>query len=109
MLRTSHVLLAAIVGACCFAASAGDLELYARIDPAPARAEITLHGAEFPYSAATNADSEGRFRFKDLDAGAHTVAVVAPRFRPGSPNRRRRPHTGGFRRPGESHDSVRAV
>jgi hypothetical protein len=77
MLRKSHVLLIAITGAMCLTAYAGGLELDARIDPPPRRAQVTLRGADFPFAAATTAGSQGRFKFRGLEPGIYTVDVFA--------------------------------
>jgi Tfp pilus assembly protein PilF len=73
-------MLAAIGGVLGIAAFAGELELQARIDPAPTEAEVTLRGAGFPFLAETRSNEEGRFRFRKLDAGAYTVDVLAPGY-----------------------------
>jgi tetratricopeptide (TPR) repeat protein len=52
-------------------------ELIGQISP-PGRASVTLHGATDPFSASTLADHAGRFRFRDLQAGAYTLSAFVP-------------------------------
>ena len=40
------------------------------------RAEVTLFGATFPFTASTLSDEHGRFRFQRLSPGAYTVSVL---------------------------------
>jgi tetratricopeptide (TPR) repeat protein len=40
------------------------------------RAEVTLFGATFPFTASTLSDEHGRFRFQKLQPGAYTVSVL---------------------------------
>jgi len=52
-------------------------ELAGRIVP-EGPAAVSLFGAVTPFSAATLADARGRFRFRDLLAGAYTLSVFLP-------------------------------
>ncbi len=52
-------------------------ELAGRIVPGDAAA-VSLFGAVTPFSAATLADEQGRFRFRDLLAGTYTLSVFLP-------------------------------
>ncbi|MBI3667099.1 MAG: tetratricopeptide repeat protein [Acidobacteria bacterium] len=52
-------------------------ELAGQIQPETS-AEVFLHGATTPFSAATRSDPRGRFRFRKLPAGAYTLAVYVP-------------------------------
>jgi Tfp pilus assembly protein PilF len=52
-------------------------ELIGQVAPA-ARASVTLHGATTPFSDATLADASGRFRFRDVQAGAYTLSAFVP-------------------------------
>lgn len=60
-------------------ALAGDLlyELSGRLVPKE-RALVVVFGTSSPFQAETSADDEGRFRFRDLRAGAYTIAVTIP-------------------------------
>jgi Tfp pilus assembly protein PilF len=59
--------------------AAGDAryELSGRIVP-ECEAAVSLHGATAPFSASTQADPRGRFRFRSLLEGTYTVAVFVP-------------------------------
>lgn len=48
-----------------------------RTEPARA-ASVTIYGAVNPFTASTLAGPDGRFRFKDLQAGSYTLAVFVP-------------------------------
>jgi tetratricopeptide (TPR) repeat protein len=52
-------------------------ELNGRIVPA-SPATISLFGAATPFHAETVADAQGRFRFRKLDPGSYTVAILIP-------------------------------
>jgi tetratricopeptide (TPR) repeat protein len=52
-------------------------ELIGQVVP-EARASVTLHGATTPFSASTLADHRGRFRFRNVEAGAYTLSVFMP-------------------------------
>lgn len=51
--------------------------LEGRIEP-PRTASVTIYGAITPFTATTLAGVNGRFRFKELEAGAYTLAVFMP-------------------------------
>jgi len=59
-----------------FAAEPG-YELSGRVVP-ECEAAVSLHGATSPFSASTQSDTRGRFRFRGLLAGTYTVAVLVP-------------------------------
>jgi Tfp pilus assembly protein PilF len=44
----------------------------------PERAMVSLFGANAPFQAQTESDGSGRFRFRNLSAGAYTIAVYVP-------------------------------
>ena len=52
-------------------------ELNGRIVPA-SPAAVSLFGAATPFHAETVADAQGRFRFRKLDPGSYTVAILIP-------------------------------
>ena len=52
-------------------------EISGRIVPADAAA-VSLFGAVTPFSAATLADEQGRFHFRDVLAGTYTLSVFLP-------------------------------
>ncbi len=52
-------------------------ELNGRIVPA-SPAAVSLFGAATPFHAETLADAQGRFRFRKLDPGSYTVAILIP-------------------------------
>ena len=53
-------------------------ELNGQIDPLRARVTVVLHGATSPYTARTQSDSRGRFRFSGLAAGPYTLRAFVP-------------------------------
>jgi tetratricopeptide (TPR) repeat protein len=59
------------------AAGDGRFELSGQIVP-ESSAAVYLHGAVTPFTSSTLADTNGRFRFRDLQAGAYTLAVFVP-------------------------------
>ncbi len=52
-------------------------ELRGRIEP-ETRAALSIYGANTPFSATGEADDGGRFRFRNLVAGAYTLSIVVP-------------------------------
>src|SRR5690348_7021732 len=52
-------------------------ELRGRLVPAT-RASVWLHGATAPFEDSTLAGSDGRFRFRDLEAATYTVGAFVP-------------------------------
>ncbi len=58
---------------------AGDqlYELSGRLMP-PGREMVSLFGADTPFQTADESDGDGRFHFRNLRAGAYTVAVYVP-------------------------------
>ena len=52
-------------------------ELRGRLVP-ESPAEVSLFGATTPFHAETQADAQGRFRFRDLSSGQYVVAVFIP-------------------------------
>jgi tetratricopeptide (TPR) repeat protein len=52
-------------------------ELRGRLKPG-VRASVWLHGAITPFDDGTLSDDEGRFRFRDLPAGAYTLGAFVP-------------------------------
>lgn len=52
-------------------------DLNGRIHPEE-RAEVTLFGTTFPFTASTLSEEDGRFRFQKLSPGAYTVSVLMP-------------------------------
>ena len=52
-------------------------ELVGQVLP-PARAAVTLHGATTPFSSSTLAGPDGRFRFRDVEAGSYTLSAFVP-------------------------------
>lgn len=73
-MRPVIALLLASVG---LAAGDARYELSGRIVP-ECEASVSLYGATSPFSAATQSDDKGRFRFRGLLAGTYTVAVFVP-------------------------------
>jgi tetratricopeptide (TPR) repeat protein len=74
-------------------------ELRGQIEPARGQAVVTLNGARSPFIAGTRSDSNGRFRFPNLEAAAYTLRVFLPglgeieqtvEVGPGSADKRRR-------------------
>src|SRR5579871_1463042 len=63
----------------CVGLAAGDAryELSGRVVP-ECQASVSLHGATSPFSASTQSDERGRFRFRGLLAGTYTLAVFVP-------------------------------
>lgn len=57
-----------------YAAEPLQYEVAGRISP-PA-AEVTLFGTSQPFAASAEADVDGRFRFKKIEAGSYTLAVM---------------------------------
>lgn len=57
-------------------AKAAEFELIGRLQPEQA-VSVYLHGATRPFSATAEADSNGRFRFRKLSAGAYVLMVGA--------------------------------
>ncbi len=53
-------------------------EVRGQIQPPAGRATILIYAASNPFTARTNSDSDGRFRFRDLPAGAYTVSAFVP-------------------------------
>lgn len=66
-----------LLGLPAFSAGEAKYELTGRIQP-ETEAAVHLHGAVWPFSASTLADSRGRFHFRDLPAGTYTLAVFIP-------------------------------
>jgi len=62
------------------AAAERGLELRGRIEPAPGRAAVAIHGALTPFSGQAFSDSKGRFTFRNLVQGAYTIAVFLPGY-----------------------------
>jgi tetratricopeptide (TPR) repeat protein len=58
---------------------AGDplYELSGRLAPEQ-HAMVSLYGASAPFQAETESDADGRYRFRNLRAGAYTIAVYVP-------------------------------
>ncbi len=81
-LSASHRALrpARILFFCALALPAAErkFELRGKIEPAPRPASVTLHGSHFPFYAATMSGYDGRFRFRNLDPGAYTLAIFVP-------------------------------
>ncbi|MGP8243620.1 MAG: tetratricopeptide repeat protein [Bryobacteraceae bacterium] len=50
-------------------------EVAGRISP-QGMAQVTLFGTSQPFAASVEADVDGRFRFKKIEAGSYTVAVM---------------------------------
>jgi tetratricopeptide (TPR) repeat protein len=75
MLRCVAVLAASTAA---FAAEPALYELSGRMMP-PMGARVTLFGATAPFSATTLADAAGHFRFKKLQPGLYTVAIISRR------------------------------
>lgn len=50
-------------------------EVAGRISP-QGEAEVTLFGTSQPFAASAEADEDGQFRFKKIDAGSYTIAVT---------------------------------
>lgn len=71
-----RILLAALIAAIS-AAEGLKYELGGEIRP-PARAAVSLNGATSPFAASTLSDSQGRFRFRSLEAGTYTLIVFIP-------------------------------
>ena len=61
------------------AAFAGEplYQLWGQVAP-PGRASVSLYGATNPFTVTTLSDNAGRFRFKKLQPGTYTVAVLIP-------------------------------
>jgi tetratricopeptide (TPR) repeat protein len=74
----SVFLVAALLAAPAFAAEPL-YDLAGRISPGE-RAAIALYGAVSPFEATTLSDSNGRFHFRKLRAGAYIVGVYQPRL-----------------------------
>ena len=62
------------------AAAARGLELRGRIEPAPGRAVVAIHGALAPFSDQAFSDFKGRFLFRNLVPGSYTIAVFLPGY-----------------------------
>jgi tetratricopeptide (TPR) repeat protein len=73
-IRPVIVLLLAVAG---LRAGEAKYDLSGQIVPERAAA-VYLYGATTPFSASTEADARGRFRFRGLLAGTDTVAVFVP-------------------------------
>ncbi len=52
-------------------------ELRGRIEP-PTRAALSIYGANTPFSDTAESGDDGRFRFRNLVAGAYTLSIVVP-------------------------------
>jgi Tfp pilus assembly protein PilF len=70
------LVLIALVGGAAYPAER-HYELKGRLVP-QSKAAVSLFGATTPFRAAGSADSQGRFRFRDLARGQYTVAVFIP-------------------------------
>jgi tetratricopeptide (TPR) repeat protein len=57
------------------AAFAATYEISGRTDP-PSTVPVFLHGATTPFESSAVTDPQGRFRFRKLEAGAYTLAVM---------------------------------
>jgi tetratricopeptide (TPR) repeat protein len=57
---------------------AADYSVEGRIAP-PAPAYVTLHGAGSSYTKTIQAGLDGKFKFKEIDAGTYVLAVLLPR------------------------------
>jgi len=68
-------LLVALLLAVC--AQAVEYELAGRVQP-EAFVSVRLHGATSPFTAVTESDLEGHFRFRKLLAGTYTLVVIEP-------------------------------
>jgi tetratricopeptide (TPR) repeat protein len=73
-MRGVLLLLTAVL---CARADTARYELRGRLVPAT-RASVWLHGATAPFEDSTLADDEGRFRFRNLPAGAYTLGAFVP-------------------------------
>ncbi|MGA1994307.1 MAG: tetratricopeptide repeat protein [Bryobacteraceae bacterium] len=58
-----------------YGAEAVQYEVSGRITP-QGPAQVTLFGTAQPFAASAEADQDGRFRFKKIEAGSYTVAVL---------------------------------
>jgi tetratricopeptide (TPR) repeat protein len=59
----------------CFGAEPILYQVSGRISPA-GPAQVTLFGTAQPFAASAEADVDGRFRFKRIEAGSYTIAVM---------------------------------
>jgi len=76
MLRLWYLLPLAALAA--FAGRA--LELRGKIEPPQRGAFVSIQGALTPFSDKTLADSNGRFRFRNLAPGPYTISVFLPGY-----------------------------
>ena len=74
VMRYARVMLMAVL---CARAETARYELRGRLLP-PTQASVWVHGATAPFEDSTLADSEGRFRFRGLPAGAYTLGAFVP-------------------------------
>lgn len=58
-----------------YGAEALQYEVAGRISP-QGIAQVTLFGTSQPFAASAESDGDGRFRFKKIEAGSYTVAVM---------------------------------
>ena len=72
------ILVAASVGYLGAAEGKPTFEIRGEILPHAAGA-VTLHAVASPFATSTLAGPDGRFRFKNVEAGAYTVSVFVPR------------------------------
>lgn len=73
MFRLGLVLLTTTLAA----AAERQFEIHGQIEP-PSRASVIIDGATTPFTASTFAGSNGRFRFRKLEAGSYTITVFVP-------------------------------
>lgn len=71
------VLLGSAVLAAVWAEPARKLELRGTLAPVPPRARVSIEGVQASRSGETFADSNGRFRFRNLPPGPYVVTVFA--------------------------------
>jgi tetratricopeptide (TPR) repeat protein len=71
----AHIWISVLLAAMC--APAADFELIGQLQPEQA-VLVYLHGATMPFSASTEADSTGQFRFRKLQAGTYVLTVSGP-------------------------------
>ena len=72
-------LIAVAASVCCLGAAdrKSTFEIRGEILP-HAAAAVTLHAVASPFATSTLAGPDGRFRFKNIEAGAYTVSVYVP-------------------------------
>ena len=70
--------LLTIVAVLAAGAAQQTLELRGQLEPAPARATVSIAGLTGGFSASTSADASGRFRFRRLPPGPYIVMIFAP-------------------------------